>query len=120
MVTADAAGAKVILAGDAQQLGSIERGGMFEVLQRQHDAAELHTVRRAKEPDHQQAYNDMHRGDFRAALEKFDKLGAIHWNATPEDSQAALVAQWAKDSAADPGKTRFALAYTNAEVKSLI
>jgi hypothetical protein len=29
------------------------------------------------------------------------------------------VAQWAKDSAADPGKMRFALAYTNAEVDEL-
>ena len=46
LTKADAAGAKVILVGDAQQLGSIERGGMFEVLQRQHGAAELHTVRR--------------------------------------------------------------------------
>jgi ribosomal protein L21E len=119
LAKADSAGAKVILAGDEKQLASIERGGMFSVLKEQHGAAELHTVRRVKESDQQQAFNAMHRGDFRAALDVFDKRGAIRWNKTPEDSKAALVAQWAEDSASDPGKSRFVFAYTNAEVNEL-
>ena len=118
MERADAAGAKVILGVGPRQLGSIERGGMTDVLQERHGAAELHTVWRTTGLN-QQAFNDMYRGDFRAALEKFDQLGSIHWNATPEDSMTVLVAKWAKDSAADPDKTRFALAYTNAEVDQL-
>ena len=119
MKKAEAAGAKVILAGDEKQLGSIEHGGMFGVLQRTHGAAELKTVRRVKDADQQGAFNAMHRGDFRAALETFDQRGAIHWQKTPEDARAALVKKWAEDSAADPGKNRFVFAYTNAEVHDL-
>ena len=119
MTRAEAAGAKVILAGDEKQLGSIEHGGMFGVLQRTHGAAELHMVRRVRDLDEQGAFNAMHRGDFRAALDTFEKRGAIHWNRTPEDTHAALVAKWAEDSAADPTKSRFVFAYTNAEVREL-
>jgi hypothetical protein len=119
MTKADAAGAKVILAGDAQQLASIEHGGMFGVLQQKHNAAELHTVRRVKDSDQQAAFNAMHRGDFRSALETFDRQGALQWSKTPEDSRAALVAQYMKDSAADPAKSRLVFAYTNAEVAEL-
>ncbi|HME85860.1 MAG TPA: AAA family ATPase [Roseiarcus sp.] len=119
MTKAEAAGAKVILAGDEKQLGSIEHGGMFGVLQRAHGAAELKTVRRVKDVDQQRAFNAMHRGDFRSALETFDQRGAIHWQKTPEESRAALVAKWAADSAADPATTRRVIAYTNAEVREL-
>ena len=116
---AEAAGAKTIFVGDSPQLGSIERGGMFAVLQQTHGAAELTTVRRVKDVDQQGAFNAMHRGDFQAALETFDKRGAIHWQKTPEEARAAIVQKWAEDTAADPGKSRFVFAYTNAEVHDL-
>jgi Ti-type conjugative transfer relaxase TraA len=116
---ASRAGAKVILAGDEKQLASIERGGMFATLQRQHGAAELHAVRRVPDAEQREAFNAMHRGDFRTALGIFNARGSIQWNSTPEASRASLVDRWAKDSAGDPGKTRFVLAYTNAEVAEL-
>jgi ATP-dependent exoDNAse (exonuclease V) alpha subunit len=119
LTVAGTAGAKVILAGDAKQLASIERGGMFAQLQRAHGASELHTVRRVKDAGQRDAFNAMHRGDFRTALQIFETRGALHWSATPEASRAALVDQWAKDSAADPNKNRFVLAYTNAEVADI-
>jgi Ti-type conjugative transfer relaxase TraA len=116
---ADAAGAKVILVGDDKQLASIERGGMFSTLRRDHGAAELHKVWRVKDEDSRAAFNAMHKGDFKTALETFDRQGAIHWSKTPEETRAALVAQYAKDSEAAPEKTRFVFAYTNVEVKEL-
>lgn len=119
LTKADAAGAKVILAGDERQLASIERGGMFGVLRSEHGAAELHTVRRVQDAEQRAAFNAMHRGDFKSALETFDQRGAIHWQTTPDDTRAALVRQWADDSAADPNKARFVFAYTNAEVREL-
>ena len=61
----------------------------------------------------------MHKGDFKTALETFDRQGALQWSKTPEETRAALVAEYAKDSAADPDKTRFVFAYTNAEVHEL-
>ncbi len=117
--TASATGAKVILAGDDRQLASIERGGLFSVLREQHGAAELHKIWRVDGDDQKAAYNAMHRGDFREALGIFDKRGAIHWAKDGDQARADLVAAWLADSAAAPGKSRFAFAYTNAEANAL-
>ena len=61
----------------------------------------------------------MHEGDFKTGLEIFDRQGAIQWAKGQEESRAALVRQWAEDSAAEPGKRRFIIAYTNREVDEL-
>ena len=73
------AGAKLILAGDDAQLASIERGGMFETLRQTHGAAILQDVQRVKDAEQKTAFNQMHKGEFRGALETFDKAGGIHW-----------------------------------------
>lgn len=119
MEYARAAGAKVILAGDAQQLASIERGGMFGALEAEHGAAELHTVRRVKDQAQREAYNHMHAGRFGEALNIFDKAGAIKWTDTQDEARAALVGQWAADTLAAPDKSRFVFAYSNADVAAL-
>jgi Ti-type conjugative transfer relaxase TraA len=119
LTKADTAGAKVILAGDDKQLASIERGGMFSTLTRDHGAAELHKVWRVKDEDSRAAFNAMHKGDFKTALATFDRQGALQWHQTPEETRAALVAQYLKDSEAAPDKKRFVFAYTNAEVHEL-
>jgi Ti-type conjugative transfer relaxase TraA len=110
------AGAKVILAGDDKQLASIERGGMFTVLRQDHGAAELHDVHRVSDLEQKGAFNQMHEGNFRAALDVFDRKGAIQWTDTQDAARTALVAQYAKDTATDPGKARFVFAYTNVDV----
>ena len=116
---AKAAGAKVILTGDDKQLASIERGGMYSALKAEHGAAELHTVRRVQDAAQQQAFNLMHSGKFAAALDIFDKAGAVNWTETQDDARAALVGQWAADTKASPDKSRFVFAYSNADVKAL-
>jgi Ti-type conjugative transfer relaxase TraA len=113
------AGAKVILTGDDKQLASIERGGLFGALRQEHGAAELHTVWRVSGAEQKRAFNLMHEGDFRPALEIFDRRGAINWTETQEDARTALVGKYAKDTADDPGKARFVFAYTNADVAEL-
>jgi Ti-type conjugative transfer relaxase TraA len=112
-------GAKVILAGDDRQLSSIERGGMFEPLRIVHGAAELHTVQRVQEADQQRAFNLMHDGKFRAALDIFDRKGAIHWTETTGQAAEALQRCYAGDIAAEPGRKRFIFAYTNEQVDVL-
>ena len=116
---AAAAGAKLIPIGDAKQLASVERGGMFPVFEQKHGAAEISTVRRVQDEEQKKAWGAMHRGDFRAALETFDKQGVLQFRATPEEAKAALVAKWIKDSAEAPEKSRFVFAATNAEVREL-
>ena len=119
MSKAAGAGAKVILTGDDHQLASIERGGVFGALRLEHGAAELHQVRRVTDVEQRRAFNLMHKGDFRPALEIFDRQGAIHWSETPAEARAALVARYAADVVAAPGKSRFVFASSNAEVAEL-
>jgi Ti-type conjugative transfer relaxase TraA len=113
------AGAKLILVGDDRQLSSIERGGMFRALKERYGAAELSEVRRQHKYDDRRAAEMMAEGNFHTALEIYDAKRAIHWTRTQPEARAALVAQWALDSAKDPTKTRFVFAYTNEDVDRL-
>ena len=116
---ARAAGAKLILAGDDQQLPSIEAGGLFGALKEQHGGAELHEVVRVSDAEQRRAFNLMHERQFLPALGIFARQGAIHWTGNQDEARAALVEQWGRDIAADPDKARFVFAYTNADVKEL-
>lgn len=119
MAAAKAAGAKVILTGDDAQLASIERGGMFGALVQEFGAAVLRTVRRVTDAEERRAWNQMHEGNFRPALDLYDRKGAISWAQTGDEARAALVAKYAADFAADPTKARYVLAASNAEVAAL-
>ena len=61
----------------------------------------------------------MAEGNFHEALARYEAKGAIHWSDSVDEARAALVKQWAADSAADPAKSRFVFAYTNADVDLL-
>jgi len=113
------AGAKLILAGDDKQLASIERGGLFGALKDKHGGAELHEVVRVSDADQKRAFNLMHQRRFDAALAIFSRQGAIVWKGKEDEAFDALVERWGKDTAADPAKSRFVFAYTNADVKEL-
>jgi ATP-dependent exoDNAse (exonuclease V) alpha subunit len=71
------AGAKVVLAGDDRQLGSIERGGMFTELHARHGAAEITEVTRQRVDWQRQAARDLAEGRFDAAVAAFDRNGAV-------------------------------------------
>jgi AAA domain/Relaxase/Mobilisation nuclease domain len=111
--------AKLILAGDDRQLSSIDHGGMFGALKDRYGAAELSEVKRQYKHDERRASEMMAEGNFHDALHIYDAKGAIHWTRTQGEARAQLVAQWAKDTAAEPAKTRFVLAYTNDDVNLL-
>jgi Ti-type conjugative transfer relaxase TraA len=116
---AEAAGAKLVIAGDDRQLSSIERGGMFEPLCVAHGVAELHDVQRVDDPAEQRAFNFMHEGKFREALDIFDSRGAVRWSETEAEALEQLGRQYSADCAADPDKKRFIFAYTNDQVDLL-
>ena len=116
---AEAVDAKLILVGDDRQLSSIDRGGMFGVLNDKYGAAELATVRRQVKHDDRRASELMAEGNFAGALAIYDAKGAVHWTGSQADARELLVEQWAKDSAADASKSRFVFAYTNEGVGQL-
>jgi Ti-type conjugative transfer relaxase TraA len=119
LAEARAAGAKVILTGDDRQLASIERGGLFTELRKIHGAAEITEVTRQKVGWQRQAARDLAEGRFDAAVQAFDRHGAVTWTTDEDASRTALVARWKVDSLADPGASRFVFAYTNADVSRL-
>jgi AAA domain/Relaxase/Mobilisation nuclease domain len=113
------AGAKLALAFDTRQLGSIERGGMCEPLQNEHGAAVLTDVKRVKDRDQKKAFNAMHDRDFGAAMKVFEDQKSIHWSQNGAQAARALAEQYMADHAADPTKARFIFAYTNELVDSI-
>jgi hypothetical protein len=124
VAAAEKAGAKLILAGDAAQLSSIRRGGLFEKLGELHGAAVLEQVQRIKEDaplaaEQKAAFNQMHKGEFRGALATFDKAGGIVWGEKQDDALRGMAHAFSADHAADPTKRRFMIASTNAEVNAL-
>lgn len=120
-------GAKLILVGDERQLGSAHhRGGLFGAICAQPGTvvSELSEIRRIRDtaPDaagQRRAFNAMHQGRFREALEIFDTLGMVHWSPTQAEARAALAAHYARDVAARPGRRRFAFAHSNADAQAL-
>ncbi len=119
LAEAKRAGAKVILAGDDRQLASIERGGLFTELRKQHGAAEITEVTRQKVDWQRQAARDLAEGRFDTAVDAYDRHGAITWTADQDEARAALVARWKADTLADPTASRFVFAYTNADVSQV-
>jgi ATP-dependent exoDNAse (exonuclease V) alpha subunit len=92
---------------------------MFETLRLQHGAAVLSQVQRVKTAEEQAAFNTMHKGEFRGALETFAKAGGIVWTEKQEDGLRGMAEAYTADTAADPTKRRFMIASTNAEVDAL-
>ena len=58
-------GAKVVLAGDDRQLGSIERGGLFTELKKEHGSAEITQVTRQNVDWQREAARDLRTGGSR-------------------------------------------------------
>ena len=76
LAKAKRAGVKVILSGDDRQLASIERGGLFTELRKQHGAAEITEVTRQKVDWQREAARDLAEGRFDSAVASYARPGA--------------------------------------------
>ena len=76
-------------------------------------------MRRVKDEEQKKAWGAMHRGDFRAALETFDRQGALQLGRHTGGGEGGACRKVDKDSAEAPEKNRFVFAATNAEVSEL-
>ena len=112
-------GAKLILVGDDRQLSSIERGGMFGALKDRYGAAALTEITRQYKQEDRRAAAMMAEGNFSDAIAIFEKKGEITWTRTQEEARGRLVHRWRADTEAEPDKSRFVFAYTNADVDAL-
>ena len=112
-------GAKVILAGDDRQLGSVERGGMFTVIKEAHGSVKISKVRRQVTEWQREATEDFSEGRMAEGLRAYAEHGHVHWSKDIEESRSRLLSDWDMDSREKPDKNRFVYAGTNVQVNRL-
>lgn len=116
---AEAAGAKVILVGDPEQLQAIEAGAAFRGILAQGGMAELTEVHRQSQDWQRQATRQLATGATTEALEAYHQQGGILQVPARGSARGALLARWAHDRQAAPSETRLMLAYTRDDVREL-
>ena len=116
---ADAAGAKVVLVGDAEQLQAIEAGAAFRALTERHGAAEITEIRRQREDWQREATRELATGRTGAALDRYEAAGMVMGHETREAARGALVDGWDAVRQARPEASQVMLAHTRADVAEL-
>jgi ATP-dependent exoDNAse (exonuclease V) alpha subunit len=116
---AQAAGAKVVLVGDPEQLQAIEAGAALRALAERHGAAEISEVRRQRDGWQREATRELATGQTGAALERYEQAGMVVGHATQEQARAALVQGWLEARQEAPGRSQLMLAATRADAAEL-
>jgi len=109
------AGARLVLAGDTEQLGAVEAGGMFRLLAREVPGAELHEVRRFDAAWEAGASVRLRAGDF-TAYAAYDRHGKMR-GADQDAAMDRAASRWLAGHLR--GKTVFLLAGSNSEAAEL-
>lgn len=116
---AEAAGAKVVLVGDAEQLQAIEAGAAFRALAERHGAVELTQIRRQQVDWQQAATRQLATGRTGEALLAYQAAGMVRDHQIADESRAAVVEGWDEVRRTSPGKSQVMLAYTRDDVAAL-
>lgn len=119
LAAARAAGTKVVLVGDAEQLQPIAAGAPFRLLVERLGAAVIKTVRRQREAWQQQATEELATANTGAALARYMAAGRVWAHDAIEAAKAALIAEWAEGRRSAPEATRIILAHRRADVRDL-
>ena len=112
---ARAAGARLVLVGDTEQLGAVEAGGMFRLLAREVPCAELHEVRRFDAAWEAGASVRLRAGDFTAYAD-YDRHGRMR-GADQDAAMDRAAGMWLADHLR--GKNVLLLAGSNSEAAEL-
>lgn len=116
---AEAAGAKVVLVGDPEQLQAIEAGAPFRGIAAQVGVAELTEVRRQKHGWQKEATKQLATGRTTEALMAYEREGRVRAAPTRETARTALLEAWDRAGRERPGESRLMLAYTRDDVRQL-
>ena len=116
---ADEMGAKVVLAGDDRQLPEIEAGGAFRGLSDRLGAAELHEVRRQREPWDREALSALRDGAVDDWLDAYTKHGRIRGGPNAESTRAQLVDDWWRAVRDTPEQDAVMIAHRRSDVAEL-
>jgi conjugative relaxase-like TrwC/TraI family protein len=110
-----AAGARLVLVGDTEQLGAVEAGGMFRLLAHEVPCAELHEVRRFDAAWEAGASVRLRAGDFTAYAD-YDRHGRMR-SADQDAAMDRAAGMWLADHLR--GKNVLLLAGSNSEAADL-
>jgi Ti-type conjugative transfer relaxase TraA len=113
------AGAKVVMAGDPQQLQAIEAGAAFRAINERHGGVEITEVRRQVHDWQRDATRELATGRTGEAIQAYADHGMVHAAETREQARGALVERWDRERIAAPDQTRIILTHTNDEVREL-
>lgn len=116
---AEAAGAKVVLVGDAEQLQAIEAGAAFRALHERHGGVEITEIRRQHEGWQKDATRHLATGRTGEAIRAYADRGMVHAAETREQARVDLIDRWDAARQAEPDKTRMIFTHTNDEVRNL-
>ena len=119
---AQAAGAKVVLVGDQEQLQAVDAGAAFRSIRDAHGAQEITEVRRQAGTDREwmrDATREFGRASTADALGRYHAAGMTHQAETRDGAKAALVAAWTAARDEKPQGTQIILAYTRKDVAEL-
>ena len=119
LFAAEAAGAKVVLVGDAEQLQAIEAGAAFRALAERHGAAEISEVRRQRADWQRSATRELATARTEGALDRYEAAGMVQAHATQQAARAALVEGWDAVRQQSPQASQVILAYTRVDVAAL-
>ncbi len=114
-----AAGAKLVLVGDPEQLQAIEAGAAFRAVAERVGAAEIAEVRRQRAGWQREATRELATGRTAEALGRYAAAGMVAGHGTREAARAALVEGWDRERRGSPHQSRMILAPTNEEVGEL-
>jgi Ti-type conjugative transfer relaxase TraA len=119
VASAEAAGAKVVLVGDPEQLQAIEAGAPFRGIVAQSGVSELREVQRQRHDWQRDATRELASGRVTEALERYEQGGGLTQVETRDAARTALIARWAKEGQDHPQQSRLMLAYTREDVREL-
>lgn len=115
--TARAAGAKVVLVGDPEQLQAIEAGGPFRYLVEHYDHARLSTVWRQQIDWMRTATKDLAEGRTASALAAYEASSMVHAHDDTDIAITTILDEW--QAGRDTGGTQLILTATNADAAAI-
>ena len=112
---AEAAGAKVVLAGDHRQVPEVEAGGAFAALAKALPGAELTENRRQAEGWEREALAELRAGSPARAVEAYSSHGRVVVAETAPAARRAMVSAWWEARGRGADAAMFALARSDVE-----
>jgi Ti-type conjugative transfer relaxase TraA len=119
VTAADAAGAKLVLVGDPEQLQPINAGAAFRAIAERVGCVEMEGIRRQKEAWQRDASVAFGRNRTAEGLAAYAAQGAVQFVDDAAAAQAAIVRDVVADMAARPAGSRLVLAHRRADVQAL-